>query len=86
MGAMLRDALGRLPRWTLAAAAAVLLLVIVLAFASSFWGGLAVIIIVAIALAAYLAWVRLPERYEEGPDKAEEAELRKRREEMEGES
>jgi membrane protein implicated in regulation of membrane protease activity len=70
---------GDVPGWALAAGAVLVLVVVALGFWNSFFVGLALLIIAALAVVAFLAWTRLPERYEEGPDKAERAELERRR-------
>jgi MFS family permease len=70
---------GDVSGWALAAGAVLVLVVVALGFWHSFFVGLALLIIAAIAVAALLAWTRLPERYEAGPDKAERAELERRR-------
>jgi membrane protein implicated in regulation of membrane protease activity len=77
---------GGVPAWAIVAGAvAVVALVVVLGLLSSIYLGLAVVIVGALAVAAVWAWARLPQRFGEGPDKAEESELEKRHEEMEEE-
>ncbi len=71
------------PLWAIAAFAVGVLVLVVLGVVASIYLGLAVVLIALVVVAAYYAWKRLPERYDDGPDKAERAELEKRREEME---
>jgi len=73
----------RVPGWALLAAAAVLVVVVVLGLLSSIYLGLAIVVVAVLAAGAILAWTRLPERFGEGPDKAERRELEQHRQEME---
>lgn len=70
----------RVPDWALVAAAALLVALFVLALLASVYLGLVLLLFVLMGVAGYLAWTRLPERYEEGPDRAEQRELEKHRE------
>lgn len=76
---------GGWPRWALITSAVVLAIIVVLGFLYYFWVGVALIILAILAVAAYWAWVALPDHHEQGPDKAELAEQERRRRESEGE-
>jgi len=81
----LQTPVGAVPLWAALTAAALVAVVVLLGFSSSPYLSLAVLIIAALAVAAFLAWTRLPERYGEGPDKAELAAVERRRREEAGE-
>ncbi len=72
-----------MPTWALAAAAAVLLVLVVLGSLASIYLGLAIVLVAVLAAGGFVAWTRLPERYGEGPDKAERSELERHQREME---
>ena len=81
----LKRLFGAWPRWALITGGVVLAIILVLGFVYYFWVGVALVIFAMLGVGAYWAWVELPNRYEEGPDKAERAEQERRRREMTGE-
>jgi membrane protein implicated in regulation of membrane protease activity len=81
----MQNLLRRAPTWALVAGAAVVVALVILALVTSVYVGVVLVLFALLGVAGYLAWTRLPERFEEGPDDAERRELEKHREAMEEE-
>ena len=76
---------GRVPAWAVVAAAGLAVVLVVLALLESVYLGLVIVLFALLGVARYYAWTRLPDRFEEGADRAEERELEKHREQVEEE-
>jgi hypothetical protein len=74
----LQTPVGEVPLWAALVAAVLLAAAVVVGFTNTPYLGAALLIIAALGVAAFLAWTRLPERYDEGPDKAELAAVERR--------
>jgi membrane protein implicated in regulation of membrane protease activity len=77
--------LRRAPTWLLVAGAAIVVALIILILLTSVYLGVVLVLFALLGAAGYLAWTRLPRRFDDGPDDAERRELEKHREEMEEE-
>jgi membrane protein implicated in regulation of membrane protease activity len=72
----------RVPAWALVAAAALAIALVVLTLLASVYLGIVIVLFALLGVAGYYAWSRLPDRFEEGADRAEERELEKHREQV----